>query len=62
MAPGLHCSTFPGNTDPSIPSGESWLEVNRERKTWEMKGSLWKSRQQEKKRKKNKVREKREVL
>lgn len=61
-APGLHCSAFPGGTEPFSPLVGSFLKLSRERKRWEMKGSLHKSRQQEKERTENEVGENREGL
>lgn len=55
MAPGLHCSAFPGETDPFLPSVESPLKVSRERKRWEMKGSLCKSSSRKRKGRKTRL-------
>lgn len=47
---GLHCSVIPGER-PFTPSMQSQLCTSRERKRWETKGSLCKSREQKTKRK-----------
>lgn len=62
MAPGLHCSAVPGETEPCLPSVESQFKMCRKRKRLEVKESLCKTRHQEKERKEKQAGENRDDL